>query len=126
MDNKKTSTAAGLRDEELVSEYFLVRQQLERTKEEVRHVVQRPENCLPYIKVRACLTNNSKTETKKEAQVVLDEAVRVRQVERKALLPSKLKATAWKIPRLIHAIQPVTVEATIPQITMLDSQSRTL
>lgn len=93
MDNKKTSTAAGLRDEELVSEYFLVRQQLERTKEEVRHVVQRPENCLPYIKVRTCLIN-SKTDTKKEAQVVLDEAIWVQQVERKVPLPGKLKATA--------------------------------
>ena len=51
LDNEKASVAAGLSDEERTSEYFLVLQQLERTREEVCRVIQRPENCLPYIKV---------------------------------------------------------------------------
>ena len=51
LDSEKASAAAGLSDQERTSEYFLVSQQLERTREEVCRVIQRPENCLPYIKV---------------------------------------------------------------------------
>lgn len=51
LDNEKASVAAGLSDQERTSEYFLVSQQLQRTREEVCRVIQRPENCLPYIKV---------------------------------------------------------------------------
>lgn len=51
LDNEKASVAAGLSDQERTSEYFLVSQQLERTREEICRVIQRPENCLPYIKV---------------------------------------------------------------------------
>ncbi|CAM9199818.1 unnamed protein product [Ectocarpus sp. 4 AP-2014] len=49
LDSEKKVLAAGLNDEERTSEYFLVRQQLERTRAEVCRVIQRPENCLPYI-----------------------------------------------------------------------------
>ncbi|CAM9550611.1 unnamed protein product [Laminaria digitata] len=50
LDNEKASVAAELSDQERTSEYFLVSQQLERTREEICRVIQRPENCLPYIK----------------------------------------------------------------------------
>ncbi|CAM9535807.1 unnamed protein product, partial [Hapterophycus canaliculatus] len=49
LDGEKALLAAGLKDEERTSEYFLVLQQLERTRGDVRRVIQRPENCLPYI-----------------------------------------------------------------------------
>ncbi|CAM9166887.1 unnamed protein product [Scytosiphon promiscuus] len=49
LDGDKARLAADLRDEERTSEYFMVLQQLERTREDVRRVIQRPENCLPYI-----------------------------------------------------------------------------
>lgn len=52
LDDEKAKVAAGLKDEERTSEYFLVLEQLERTRADVRRVVQRPENCLPYIQVR--------------------------------------------------------------------------
>lgn len=52
LDSEKKVLAAGLNDEERTSEYFLVRQQLERTRAEVCRVIQRPENCLPYIQVK--------------------------------------------------------------------------
>eukprot|EP00752_Nemacystus_decipiens_P013490 g11949.t1 len=49
LDSEKTTLAAGLSDEERTSEYFLVRQQLERTRGEVSRMIQRPAYCLPYI-----------------------------------------------------------------------------
>lgn len=52
MDNEKANQAAGLNDEERTSEYFLVLQQLERTRGEIRRIIQRPEHCLPFIQVR--------------------------------------------------------------------------
>lgn len=55
LDGEKVMLAAELRDEERTSEYFLVLQQLERTRGDVRRVIQRPENCLPYIQVRGSL-----------------------------------------------------------------------
>lgn len=52
LDSKKATLAAELSDEERTSEYFLVRQQLERTRGEVSRVIQRPAYCLPYIQVQ--------------------------------------------------------------------------
>lgn len=55
LDIEKTTLAAGLNDEERTSEYFLVRQQLERTRGEVSRVIQLPTHCLPYIQVQCVL-----------------------------------------------------------------------
>lgn len=52
LDGEMATVAAGLNDEVRTSEYFLVLEQLERTRAEVRRVVQQPENCLPYIQVK--------------------------------------------------------------------------
>lgn len=51
LDTKKAALAAEMSDEERTSEYFLVLQQLERTREEVRRIFQQPEHCLPYMQV---------------------------------------------------------------------------
>lgn len=55
LDKERVTLSTELNNEERVSEYFLVRQQLERTSAEVRRVVQRPENCLPYVQASARL-----------------------------------------------------------------------
>lgn len=49
LDSKRVALAAEMPDEEHTSEYFGVLQQLERTREEIRRVIQRPEHCLPYL-----------------------------------------------------------------------------
>lgn len=51
LDSKRVALAAEMPDEEHTSEYFGVLQQLERTREEIRRVIQRPEHCLPYLQV---------------------------------------------------------------------------
>ncbi len=51
LDAEKAKVAAGLNDEERTSEYFLVREQLERTRADISRVIQRPHHCLPYIQV---------------------------------------------------------------------------
>ncbi|CAM9547544.1 unnamed protein product [Discosporangium mesarthrocarpum] len=51
LEDKRATLAAGVEGEDKISEYFLVRQQLERTQAEILLTVQRPENCLPFIQV---------------------------------------------------------------------------
>ncbi|CAM9227349.1 unnamed protein product [Ascophyllum nodosum] len=51
LDLKKMDLEAGIRDDKQTSEYFVVLQELDRTKESILGIIQRPENSLPYIQV---------------------------------------------------------------------------
>lgn len=55
LDTEKAALASEMKDEERASEYFGVMKHLERTREEIRSVIQRPEHCLPYLQVKTLL-----------------------------------------------------------------------
>lgn len=51
LEEEKAALKTGMNDEDRASEYYMVLKQLERTTGEILRVLQRPENCLPYIQV---------------------------------------------------------------------------